>query len=542
MLTSNLARETASPEPGSAGDAPARTTGDEPLLALRDVSKRFGATVALSGVSLDFRRGEIHCILGENGAGKSTIGKIMGGLHEPDEGRLFWDGEPVSLRGVNASRAQGIAMVFQELSLAPDLTVRANLLLGAAQAGGPFARLRHGREAEAVRAILDRLDCRVDIEEPVKRLPVATQQMIEIAKALMQSPRLVVLDEPTAMLGAVEKRKLFEVLRKLRDEGRALVLITHHIDDVMALADRVSVMRNGQLVDSFAMDRELDADDVLARATGGKLRSPAPRADRRSDGAAILRIEHLARADGSAMPLDVARGEIVGLYGVVGCGAEAIVHALAGLRGAGRLSFLLDGRPFRPRSPAEAVRAGVAYLPSGRASNGVFGSLSVRENLCLGMLGELSRFGVVSARAETQAARALLDRFGVKCQDMDDRITSLSGGNQQKVLMARAMSRARRVLLLEEPTAGIDVNAKANLHDCIRRLAASGVGVVLLSSDLPETIALCDTVHTFYEGQAVRCYDNPTPADQADIVRDVLGTPSARGAGEHAQRWNGCNP
>jgi ribose transport system ATP-binding protein len=512
--------------PSAAAGQGSAARAEEPLLALRGVSKRFGATVALNAVSLDFERGQIHCVLGENGAGKSTIGKIIGGLHQPDEGRLFWDGHPIAFRNVKESRGCGVAMVFQELSLAPDLSVRANLRLGAAHAGGVFAPLQHGKEARDVRGILGRLDCRVDIEEPVKNLPVASQQMIEIAKALMQEPELIVLDEPTAMLGAVEKHKLFEVLRKLRSEGTSLVLITHHIDDVMALADCVSIMRNGQLVDSFAMDDHFDAESVLKRVTGGKLHHSAPSVSREPGREAVLRIENLARRDGPPLPMNIHAGEIVGLYGVVGCGAQAIVHALAGLGAGAPLSCVLQGRSFRPRSPAQAVARGVSYLPSGRASNGIFGSLSIRENLCLTMLGRFGRYGVVFEGPEKEESRRLLERFKVKYEDMEDRITSLSGGNQQKVLMARAMARARNVLLLEEPTAGIDVHAKANLHDCIRGLAAEDVAVVLLSCDLLETIQLCDTVYTFYEGQVVRCYETPTLADQPDIVADVLGTPS----------------
>ena len=494
-----------------------------PLLALREVSKRFGATVALNQVSMEFRTGEIHCILGENGAGKSTVGKIIAGVHEPSEGTLLLSGSAVSFTGIQDSRAQGLAMVFQELSLAPDLSVRANLRLGSKKAGGTFSLLRHHEEATEARAILENLGCQVDVEEPVKNLPVASQQLIEIAKALLQCPNLVVLDEPTAMLGAGEKDRLFGVLRKLRDEGKALVLITHHIDDVIALADRVSVMRNGSLVDSFRMNESIDEDSILERLTGGKLAGAVRDDQKMFDCQETLRIENLRLRDGSPVSVCVRPGEIVGLYGVVGCGAEDIIGALSGARPNRKLRFFLDGQPFSPSNPARAAAQGVSYLPSGRASNGIFTSLSIRENLCLSMLERLGRFGFVSGKAERDVAFQSLQEFGVKYSDMEAPITSLSGGNQQKVLMARAMARAQKVLVLEEPTAGIDVGAKLSLHERVRELARHGVAVLLLSSDMLETIQLCDTVHTVYGGQLVRRYDKPTLADQCEIVSDILG-------------------
>ncbi len=499
--------------------------GRQALLSLQRVSKFFGATTALEQVSIDFFPGEVHCVLGENGAGKSTIAKIMGGIHQPDEGRMLWRGRPVSFHDVGESRDCGVALVFQELSLAPDLSVRANLHLGVKQAGG-FGVLRHEREARRVAGLLERLACDVDPEEPVGSLPGALQQLVEIAKALMQEPELIVLDEPTAMLGAVEKRKLFEVVRGLRDQGKALVLITHHIDDVLSLADRVSIMRNGQLVDSFDMSAGMGADDLLERVTGGKVARAASGDERRHDGELALAIENYPGRQGGSLPVLVPRGAIVGLYGVVGCGALDIIHALAGLRVSSFMRFTLCGRPFLPHSPAQAAARGVSYLPTGRASNGIFASLSIRENLSLTMLTQLGRCGLIPQHLERDRSGQMLARFGVKFHDMDDPIGSLSGGNQQKVLMARAMVKARHVLLLEDPTAGIDVGAKAQLHEHIRALAQSGAAVILLSSDLVETIQLCDTVYTFYDDHIMSRYDAPSLDDQAAIVADVLGQPS----------------
>jgi ribose transport system ATP-binding protein len=493
-----------------------------PIMAVRSLTKNFGATQALKDVSIEFLAGEIHCVLGENGAGKSTIGKIVGGLYAADRGDMVFEGRTVAFDSIRAARACGIAVVYQELSLAPDLSIRANLQLGSEGARYPFARLKHKAEADQARAVLQKLGLDIDIEQPVRAVSVATQQLVEIAKALMQKPKLVIFDEPTAMLGAVEKRKFFDVLRALREEGTASVLITHHIDDVMEVSDRVSIMRNGKLVDSFAMGAGIDAETVLERLTGKKIKASAAR--KHSFGAAdFLQIDNAVHRNGDSAVLSARRGEIIGFYGVVGCGAEKIVQGLTGLDDARPLSFVLDGAPFKPRSTVHALASGVSYSPSGRASNGIFATRSIRENLNLTRLSRLSKFGLISNRTERDSSEQLLQRFKVKYGDAGHLITSLSGGNQQKVLLARAMARAEKLLVLEEPTAGIDVEAKNEIHERIRELAATGVTVILVSSDLMETIALCDSVFTMYGGKVVRKYADPQLDDQASIVSDVLG-------------------
>jgi ABC-type sugar transport system ATPase subunit len=497
-------------------------TASNQILAVRNLTKSFGATRALVDVSVAFLQGEIHCLLGENGAGKSTIGKIIGGLYAADEGGIFFQGRPVSFRSTREARACGIAVVYQELSLAPDLSVRANLRLGTEGARHPFAKLKHKQETDESVAVLRKLGLDIDVEQKVRDLPVALQQLIEISKALMQSPRLVIFDEPTAMLGAVEKRKLFDVLRVLRAEGTASVMITHHIEDVMEVGDRVSIMRNGKLVDSFPMDASIDGDIVLERLTGKKIQTTAVR--RNTHGADnFLQIDHMVNRDGTPTSLMARRGEIVGLYGVVGCGADKIVHGLAGLGDARPLSFMIDGKPFKPRNTVQALAQGVSYLPSGRASNGIFATRSIRENLNLTQLTRLSKLGVVSKRAEREITGELLRRFMVKYGDAEHLITSLSGGNQQKVLLARAIARVEKILVLEEPTAGIDVDAKHEIHERIRELASKGVTVVLVSSDLIETITLCDTVFTMYGEKVMQKYADPQLDDQASIISDVLG-------------------
>lgn len=502
--------------PGQAAAIPA-----PPLVQVRNLSKTFGATRALGNVSLQFLAGEIHCVLGENGAGKSTLGKIIGGLHGADSGEVLLAGVPVSFQSPRQAREAGVAMVYQELSLAPDLSVRANLWLGAEGARSPLTLTTRAREAALAARTLERLGLDIDPDQRVKDLPVAIQQLIEIGKSLMFAPKVVIFDEPTAMLGAVEKRKYFDVLRALRAQGIASILVTHHIDDVLEVGDRVTVMRNGSVVDSFAMTPEVDGDTILERLTGKRgMTAPAPRAKRRCD--TFLEIDGVPTRDAVGR-LSAGRGEIVGFYGVVGCGAEAILHGLVGLASGNARSYRLDGRPYRPRSTVDALARGVAYLPPGRARNGILPSRSIRENLMLTQLRWFSRGGVVSAAREQRHAGAMLAECQVKFHDAENVITSLSGGNQQKVLVARAMAAATALLVLEEPTAGVDIEAKHHIHQRIKAIADSGVTVVVMSSDLPETIALCDTVYTMFAGTVIGKYQHPTESSQPFIIADVLG-------------------
>ncbi|SDV46831.1 sugar ABC transporter ATP-binding protein [Chitinasiproducens palmae] len=517
---------------------------DEPaLLEVRGLSKRFGATRALAGVSLRFAAGRVHCVLGENGAGKSTLGKLIGGLYDADEGEMLLDGRPIRPTSPRDARAAGIAIVHQELALAPHLSVRANLWLGSEARRAPFAFLPRQAETARAREVMNRLGlAHIDTERRLSELPMAVHQLVEIGRSLMFDPRVIVFDEPTAMLGAVEKQRFFEVVRALKADGIAAILITHHTDDVVETADHVTVMRDGRVVDSFAMHDAITGETVVARLTGTSTGTraevrpvaaattcvsenlPPPPVDRDPlVDAPMLEIEGLA-SDADDDTLRLAAGQIVGFYGVVGCGAEKIVQGLVGLHAAGSpLRFRLAGRAYRPRSPAHALAQGVAYLPAGRARNGVLPSRSIRDNLLLTQWPGVGRWGFVAPSRERALARALLGQCGVKFDSDDSPITSLSGGNQQKVLLARAMAGASRLLLLEEPSAGVDIDAKRQIHARVRALAERGVTVLVLSSDLPETLTLCDTVMTMFDGRIVGRYDAPGAHDHAAIVADVLG-------------------
>jgi ribose transport system ATP-binding protein len=512
--------------PGATGNAAL------PFLEVSRLFKRFGATLALDDVGMAFFPGKIHCVLGENGAGKSTLGKIIGGIHSNDAGTIAIEGRDVALGTVNRARRLGIAVVFQELSLAPDLSVRANLLLGVEPHTHPFARLRRNWEQERVLAVLKRLKVRVGAEDGVGRLSVATQQLLEVAKALIRHPRMIVLDEPTAMLNEAEKQNLYAVLSTLRAEGTTIALITHHLEDVETLADHVSIMRDGRVVDSFAVSGAADSKTIAEKLSGVRPVHSRDSAKQPAREAPFLRIDGLRDRTGKPAPLDVRRGEIVGLYGVVGCGAEHVVNALTGLRPASEIHVTVDGCRRVIGTPTRARRAGISYLPTGRASNGIFPTRSIRENLNVSLLGHYSRGGLIFRRREAAGTRLQLAASAVKYADVEDDIVHLSGGNQQKVLVARALRAGSRILVLEDPTAGIDIDAKRQIQEAIRARAADGVAVILVSSDLLETIDLVDTLFTLYAGKVVSRFPSPQLRDKAAIVADVIGQRSPAGASD----------
>ncbi|MGQ9366869.1 sugar ABC transporter ATP-binding protein [Azospirillum sp. ST 5-10] len=501
---------------------PPPTAATPPVAAVRNVSKSFGPTRALNGVSIDFHACRVHCILGENGAGKSTVGKILGGLYGPDEGEVLIDGSPVALRGTAQARRHGVAMVFQELSLIPHLTVRENICLGMERRRHPLARLRRRDEEALCRTLLDRFGLAFALDAPVRTLSVANQQLLEVVKGLAQQPRLLILDEPTAMLGVAEKEKLLAIIRRVKADGAAVIFVTHHVDEVVEVADQVSLMKDGRLVDSFALTPEIDAEFVIAKLTG-EHRAAVATARVARPGAEIIRFEGLPARRGRLASISVRQGEIVGLYGVVGCGRERMARAVVGLGEMGEAGISRRGAAHRPRNPAAAARLGIAYLPSGRAANGILPNRSIRENLMLTQLGRHHKAGVLSDAAERRRTEGQLARMRTRYRTADDPITSLSGGNQQKVILGRCLERGAELVVLEDPTAGVDIAAKRDIHDLIRERAAEGLGVLLVSSDLAETIALCDAVYTIIDGHIVNVYSPPTLDDEPAIVADVLG-------------------
>lgn len=510
----------------AARPAPANPQG--PIIRLQGVSKTFGATRAMKEVTLDIHHGTVHCLLGENGAGKSTVGKILAGVHTPDEGVVMVDGRQVDIRTIRQAHDLGIATVFQELSLAPDLTVVDNITLGTETR--MLLPQQRRRERDRCAALLSDLGLDLDLGARVGDLPTAQQQLVELTKAIHSHPRILILDEPTAMLGIGDRRRLLDIIRRLRAAGTTIIFISHHLEEVIEIGDSVSIMRDGALIESFALDHSIDASQIIEKVSGKLAHletEPLPVAT----GAPLLSLSGLEGL-GTEERIDLRPGEIIGLYGVVGCGREEIAEMVVGLRRpAPAQSMQFAGKPYRPGSPAAAARRGIGYLPTGRASNGIFASMSIRENLTITQLRDHAAGPFVRVRDERAAATAQLSRLRTRMGSIENSITSLSGGNQQKVLLGRWLTDKTALVVMEDPTAGIDIAAKLEIHDLIRKRVAEGLAVLLISSDLHETISLCTTVYTMFEGRVAGRYDRPDPARESQILADVLGTSAAAHSG-----------
>ncbi len=493
------------------------------VLEVKGLQKSFGATRALAGASISVNAGEVHVLLGENGSGKSTLAKIVAGIHTADAGEILVNGGVRQISDARTSRALGIAIVFQELSLAPDLSVADNLFLGRENARHPFAMLDRGSERRTGHEVLKRLETTINLDAPVKTLSIAQKQIVEVAKALLQQPLIMILDEPTATLTEREKEHLFAVIRRLRNDGVALLYITHHLREIQEIGDRVSVMRDGEVVITTEISPELTELRLLELLTGRAISAEVDRTAP-ADASPLLRIDDLyTEEDCHGVSLYVRPGEIVGLYGVVGCGRERVAGALVGLERPSGGSMTLEGVPFLPGSPGDALAKGVGYLPVDRKENGILPARSIRENLNLSSLATFATVQVISPRRERGPTLTHLARLGVRFGSAESPITSLSGGNQQKVLFGRATGSSPKLLVLEDPTAGIDMGAKLELYDQIKDWAADGMSFLWLSSDLVETLMLCHRAYTMYDGRIVDEFVNPTLADEEAVLAGVLG-------------------
>jgi ribose transport system ATP-binding protein len=483
------------------------------LLEMKGIVKQFPGTLACDGAELSVRAGEVHCLLGENGAGKSTLMKILAGSYRPEAGEIHLDGTPLRLNNPQDGIAAGISVIYQELDLAPDLTVAQNLFLGRAPARGPFVRRRQ-RAAEAAEYIR-RVGGDFAPGDKVRDLPIVAQQLTAIAKALTSDAKVIVMDEPSATLGAEELKVLFSVIRDLKADGRAVIYISHRLDEVTEIGDRATVMRDGRNVAVF--DVPTTGHDELVAAMIGKARDLMRRADRSApEGEPLLTIERVRVGDIlDVSGIDVRPGEIVGLAGLAGAGRTTLLSALFGAVRA-EVRGQLGGRRLRVAGPRTAVRSGLALVPENRKEEGLFLDLAVARNAAVAALG----WAMPRGRGKRMTASVLSD-LGVKHASPDQPVGQLSGGNQQKVVLAKWITRGVRVLLLDEPTRGLDVGAKADLYRQVRRLADDGVAVLLASSELSELTTHADSIWVLHEGRNIARFD-PRTTPEADIAHTII--------------------
>ncbi|MFN3682316.1 MAG: sugar ABC transporter ATP-binding protein [Fimbriimonadaceae bacterium] len=460
------------------------------LLRTEGLGRSFGGVRALDGVDLDIEGGEVHALCGENGAGKSTLIRILCGALRPSAGRVLWLGAPLP-EGVHRCEAAGIAAIHQEPVSFPDLDAVDNVFLGWEPRRGPLldrrAMVRRTREA------LRELGEDLPLARPVGELPMAQRQMVALARALVRECRLLILDEPTAALSARETDALFAVVRRMRERGVSVLYVSHRLDEVFALADRITVLRDGRKVDTLPA-RETDRDGLIRRMVGREV-PEAPPTETAADGSPVLRVEGLSLPGAfEGVSLEVRSGEVVGLAGLVGAGRTELLEAIYGLRRFREGKATVGGRALRPGSVPSSLAAGVALVPEDRHRQGLIPSWPVSWNVSMASLGAVSRLGWISPGAERARAEAMARLLQIKCAGVRAPASSLSGGNQQKVVLAKGLCLGPRLLLLDEPTRGVDVGAKHEVHQLVRRLAAEGAAVLAASSDMPELLALCDRI------------------------------------------------
>jgi simple sugar transport system ATP-binding protein/ribose transport system ATP-binding protein len=468
---------------------------------LADVSKRFGAVRALDAVSLSIARGSIHALVGENGAGKSTLGRIVAGVLAPDEGRLLLDGEEVALRSPREALLRGVAAIAQEVSVVPQLTVEENVFLGAEPRGAGFVSRRGLRRR--YEQLTETAGLQLPATVPAGRLAPADQQKVEILRALARDAELIVMDEPTAALGAEETAQLHEIVRSLAGAGRTVLLVSHFLREVLALADEVTVLRDGRVVRTAPAAEQ--TEDSLIHAMLGRPLTAAfpPKRPAAQDAPAVLTVRDLHAPRVEGVSLTVHAGEIVALAGLVGAGRTELARAIFGAQRPTAGSVALADGDDLSGGPRARLRAGVAMIPESRKEDGLLLGRSVTENVSLASLSRVSRYGFVRRGAERRRTREALERWTVRADGPGAPVSSLSGGNQQKLLFARMLLCGPKVLVADEPTRGVDVGAKRAIYDLLASLADEGLGVLLISSELEEVLGLAHRVLVMRAGRIV---------------------------------------
>ncbi|HTX72140.1 MAG TPA: sugar ABC transporter ATP-binding protein [Rectinemataceae bacterium] len=472
----------------------------ELILEVENVSKSFPGVKALDGVSFNLRRGEVHALVGENGAGKSTLMKILSGVYQPDQGVIRYKGKPVHIDGPTAARELGIGIIYQELNLVPHLSVAANMYICREPLTWLGTLDERRMQADAA-AILKRLNVDIDPGTTLNRLPISKQQMVEIAKALSQRLEVLIMDEPTSALTETEIDELFSVIHSLRDQGVAIIYISHRLEELRHIVDRISIFRDGTYIstDDYA---SITLDEVVSRMVGRKLENKFPPKHNKPTREKLLEVRAINRKDVlKNISFDLYRGEILGIAGLMGAGRSELARAIFGADRIDSGEILMEGRRLRIGSPADAIREGIAYLSENRKQEGLAISMLLSENITMANMPRVSqRLGIISGAAEARACQEYVGELSIKTPSLWQVVKNLSGGNQQKVVVAKWLFCESRILIFDEPTRGIDVGAKYAIYELIDSLASRGVGIVIISSELPEILGMTDRVLVLHEG------------------------------------------
>ncbi len=491
----------------------------KPILEMQHISKRFGTTQALADVSLSLYPGEIHALLGENGAGKSTLIKIMTGIHKPDQGEILLDGRAVSIQNPLDAQANGIAAIHQEPMIFPDLNVAENIFIGHRQRGAFVNWRQMYQEAEQ---ILAKLDIKLDVRSSARGLTLAAQQVVEIAKAISLDVRVLIMDEPTASLSAHEVEQLFKLTRTLKANGVSILFISHRMEEVFSISDRVTVLRDGRFV-STAPAGMVTPEKAIRDMVGRDMDDFFVKTESER-GEKLLSVQGLSKENTfHDITFDVHAGEVVGFAGLVGSRRTDVALALFGIEPADAGTITFDGDTVNIRSPQQAVKLGIAYVTEDRRQLGLTMPMSITTNISLPMLRQYTnRFGLVQQREEKSTAESFQERLAIRTPNVQQAAGTLSGGNQQKVVLSKWLNTKPRLLILDEPTRGIDIGAKAEVHHIIDELAQQGMGIIMISSDLPEVLAMSDRIVVMREGRQMDILDRKE-ATQERVMTAAMG-------------------
>lgn len=461
-----------------------------PLLEMEGITKRFPGVTALDSVDFELEKGEVHVLLGENGAGKSTLIKMLSGAYQPDEGEILLDGEKVDISSAMDAQKLGISTIYQEFNLIPQLTVTENVFLGRQPRRLGFINRRKMRED--TRALLERMKVRVDPDSRVESLGVAQRQMVEIAKALSLDARILIMDEPTTSLSGQEVERLFEIIHGLKEDDVGVVFISHHLEEVAEIGDRVTVLRDGQFVDR--VPASTDRSEFVRLMVGRNIEDQFPRR-KPETGEVLMEVKNLSREGVlEDISFELRAGEVVGVAGIVGAGRTELAEAIFGAEPADSGEIVVGGEVLRPGDPREAKRQGIGFITEDRQGEGIVAPLSVAENLGLAALRTNTRAGIVNRRKQWRQAEEMIGDLNIRTPGAGQEIRYLSGGNQQKVVIGKWLLADSKILIMDEPTRGIDVGAKVEIYELMNELTANGSGILMISSELPEVLGMSDRV------------------------------------------------
>ena len=489
---------------------------DRPVLELRNISKSFPGVKALDEVELQLYSGQVTALIGENGAGKSTLVKVLTGIYSPDDGDILINDKPVAMQAATDAKRYGISAIHQEAVMFDELSVTENIFINN-QNRNIFGLLDWPLMRKRAKTLLEYLDVNVDPDLPLRELSVAHKHMVSFAAALSYNSNIVIMDEPTASLSHHEIQELYGLVRRLRDEGKAILFISHKFDEIFEICDRYTVFRDGQFVGS-GMITDVSQDDLVAMMVGRTVNQVYPKIEAEI-GDTVMTVEGLSHpTEFTDIDFNLRNGEILGFYGLVGAGRSEVMQALFGLTRPSSGSITLNGAPFSPHNPGDAIRQGLVYVPEDRQHQGAILTLPIFQNITLPQLGGISRSGFIDMAREYDVAREYATLLQLKASSLSENVENLSGGNQQKVVIGKWLATNPNVIIVDEPTKGIDIGSKAAVHRFMGELVARGLSVIMVSSELPEIMGMSDRVIVMHEGRIVSCFDRDNMSAEAVVT------------------------